>query len=188
MNDGSSHPFRQSIQPIDSKSESATVAQDCRTTVSHNGATESAISVCNREKNSRPDCNTRLPVERAAHRRKQRPTGLWLRGTVWQFRTRVPCDAVPTVGRQFVNRSLRTSDYREAIRQARIVAFEIEQMFRGVRIAPRDHAPQPSCVFESPNASTTQPERTESCHDAPTAPSMPKLTLKEVYRRYIVDS
>ncbi|MGO9391625.1 DUF6538 domain-containing protein, partial [Rhodoblastus sp.] len=43
---------------------------------------------------------------------------------------RIPRDCVGTVGREFVYRSLRTSDYRQAIRQARIVAFEVEQMFR----------------------------------------------------------
>ncbi|WP_425332155.1 DUF6538 domain-containing protein, partial [Rhodoblastus acidophilus] len=61
---------------------------------------------------------------------------MWLRGTVWQFRIKVPRDCVATVGRELIYRSLRTSDYREAIRQARIVAFEIEQMIRsGERVS-----------------------------------------------------
>jgi len=47
------------------------------------------------------------------------------------------------VVRKFVYRSLRTSDYREAIRQARIVAFEIEQMIRAGRITETIR-PQPS--------------------------------------------
>jgi len=37
---------------------------------------------------------------------------------------RVPRDCVGTLGREFVYRSLRTLNCRQAIRQARIVAFE----------------------------------------------------------------
>ena len=69
---------------------------------------------------------------------------------------RIPRDRVETVGREFVYRSLRTSDYRQAIRQARIVAFEVEQMVRGddngivaVQPQPSDSvrgAEPPSCL------------------------------------------
>ncbi|CAO3448881.1 Integrase [Azospirillum largimobile] len=64
---------------------------------------------------------------------KRRPTGLWLRGAVWQFRTRVPADIQAVLGRTHINRSLRISNYPDAIRAARRVAFEIEDMFDAVR-------------------------------------------------------
>ncbi|MGQ9368763.1 DUF6538 domain-containing protein [Azospirillum sp. ST 5-10] len=64
---------------------------------------------------------------------KRRSTGLWLRGAVWQFRTRVPADLQAVLGRTHVNRSLRTSSYPDAIRAARRVAFEIEGLFDAAR-------------------------------------------------------
>ena len=59
--------------------------------------------------------------------------GLWLRGAVWQFRTRVPPDLQGVLGRTHINRSLKTSSYPDAIRAARRVAFEIEQDFEAAR-------------------------------------------------------
>jgi len=59
--------------------------------------------------------------------------GLWLRGAVWQFRTRVPADLQAVLGRTHINRSLRTSNYPDAIRAARKVAFEIEGLFDAAR-------------------------------------------------------
>jgi integrase len=58
---------------------------------------------------------------------------LWLRGAIWQFRTRVPADLQAVLGRTHVSRSLRTGSYPDAIRAARRVAFEIEQEFDSVR-------------------------------------------------------
>ncbi len=76
------------LQATDLTTISATITQGCRATVSHADAAETAISVCNRYENSRADCHTNLPDKRAANRRKHRPTDIWLRGTVWQFRVR----------------------------------------------------------------------------------------------------
>lgn len=64
---------------------------------------------------------------------KRRHTGLWLRGTVWQLRIRVPADVRERIGRTHVNRSLRTSIYAEAVRKARTVAWEIEDRFCAAR-------------------------------------------------------
>ncbi len=73
---------------------------------------------------------------------KHRPTGIWLRGTVWQYRTRVPAELRLLLGSTHVNRSLGTSNYSDTIRAARKVAFEIEGMFdaarRGVVSDPDD--------------------------------------------------
>ena len=184
------------LQTTDLTTLSATVTHDCRTTVSHIGTDKSAISVCNRVTNRRADCNTSLSHKSVAHRRRQRPTGLWLRGTVWQFRMRVPRDCVGTVGREFVNRSLRTSDYRQAIRHARIVAFEIEQTFRrtesGGAMQPQlcDPAREIASVLvrrqenagPHPDAASASPQPIQ-----PTLPIQPVMTLKEVYQRYIDD-
>ena len=52
-----------------------------------------------------------------SHRR--RSTGLWLRGTVYQYRVRVLVELRQRLGRSHLNRSLRTSSYAEAIRMAR---------------------------------------------------------------------
>jgi hypothetical protein len=90
-----------SPQPPELTTVSATVQPDCRTTVPHIGTAKAVISGCNRGENSRADCHTNLPDKRATNRRKQRPTGIWLRGTVWQFRMRVPRAVVATVGREF---------------------------------------------------------------------------------------
>ena len=172
--------------------------------MSHTGAAESAISVCNRGTNRRADCNTSLSHKPVAHRQKHRATGIWLRGAVWQFRMRVPCEVVAAVGRKFVNRSLRTSDYREAIRQARIVAFEIEQMLRatdhgvhGETAQPRSR--DPACETEADSVKrqeTIAPPRDAATPHQPITPIQPilpprpvqpVLTLKEIYQRFIDD-
>ena len=81
-----------------------------------------------------PDHHTTLshrPRTRRSQRR--RPTGLWLRGAVWQFRVRVPQDVRSKIGKSEMSKSLGTSNYRDAIGQARKVACEIEVMFDQVR-------------------------------------------------------
>jgi integrase len=66
-----------------------------------------------------------------SHRR--RPAGLWLRGSVYQYRVRVPVELRERLGRTHINRSLGTRSYPDAIRAARRVAFEIEGMFDTAR-------------------------------------------------------
>ena len=48
------------------------------------------------------------------------PTNLWKRGNVYYFRVRVPADIRQAYGREFEVRSLRTSNYREAIERLRV--------------------------------------------------------------------
>lgn len=98
----------------------------CDTALSHMASAESPPSPSKSAISARPGCRTSLSPNR-------RPTGLWLRGAVWQFRTRVPADIQAVLGRTHINRSLRTSSYPDAIRAARRVALEIEGMFEAAR-------------------------------------------------------
>ncbi|WP_343054991.1 DUF6538 domain-containing protein [Azospirillum oleiclasticum] len=115
--------------PIDSAGKSApNRASDpvCATALSHTTSAESPSSPSKSAVSARPGCRTSLSP-------KRRPMGLWLRGAVWQFRTRVPADLQAVLGRTHVNRSLRTSSYPDAIRVARRVSVEIEDMFEAAR-------------------------------------------------------
>ncbi|MGO4527323.1 DUF6538 domain-containing protein, partial [Microvirga sp. 2MCAF35] len=82
-------------------------------------------------------------------RPKQRPTGLWLRGTVWQFRARVPSSVARTIGKTVVSQSLRTSSYSEAIRRARMVAGELEQKWLMTANQDRVSSPLPTHTSEA---------------------------------------
>jgi hypothetical protein len=66
-----------------------------------------------------------------SHRR--RLPDLWLRGAVWQFRTRVPADLESVLGWSHINRFLKTTSYPDAIWATRQIAFEIEGMFNAAR-------------------------------------------------------
>jgi len=71
-------------------------------------------------KNDPEKCVTTLchiPVPR--RRQKKYPAGLWLRGTQWQFKKRVPPDLEAAVGRSFIRVSLKTSNYLDAVRMVR---------------------------------------------------------------------
>ncbi|PPQ36681.1 hypothetical protein CH337_07555 [Rhodoblastus acidophilus] len=99
---------------------------------------------------------------------------------------RVPSKVVAKVGREFVNRSLRTSDYREAIRQARIVASEFQQSFDAIRADNEWSGHHFSVHVPAPSTSIHQVELQRQ-HQTVAAPLKPKLTLKLVYERYIGD-
>ncbi|MDQ2102684.1 DUF6538 domain-containing protein, partial [Azospirillum isscasi] len=110
----------------------------CDTALSHTASAESPPSSPKSAVSARPGCRTFLSP-------KRRPTGLWLRGAVWQFRTRVPADLQAVLGRTHINRSLRTSRYPDAIRAARRVAFEIEQEFEAARGGTGDDPAHAAC-------------------------------------------
>ncbi|WP_144428142.1 DUF6538 domain-containing protein [Azospirillum thiophilum] len=116
-------------QDIDATQEFARKRRNfprCDTALSHAASAESPPSPSKSAVSARPGCRTSLSP-------KRRSMGLWLRGAVWQFRTRVPADLQAVLGRTHINRSLRTSSYPDAIRAARRVAFEIEDMFDAAR-------------------------------------------------------
>jgi hypothetical protein len=50
--------------------------------------------------------------------------GLWLRKAVWQYVIRAPTRLRSVLGRSHVNRSLRTSNYHDAIWTAHWVALK----------------------------------------------------------------
>jgi len=94
---------------------------------------------------------------------------------------------------EFVNRSLRTSDYRQAVRQARIVAFEVEWMFQGKYVPEAwqpEHfhpAPKPAAALVR-RYETAAPLQEAAAPPQPVTPIRPfhsVLTLTEVYDRYI---
>jgi len=90
----------------------------CSTMVSHTGDTISQSTHCNNTTNRDVECSTSLLHKPVAHRGKRYPIGLFRRGTVWQFRKRVPNDVISMFGRKFVSQSLKTSDYRLAVKVA----------------------------------------------------------------------
>ena len=59
--------------------------------------------------------------------------GLWLRGSIFQFRVRVPTDLRDALGCADVSKSLGTDSPSLAIRLARMLASEIESMFEEKR-------------------------------------------------------
>jgi integrase len=61
--------------------------------------------------------------------------GLWRRGAVYQYRVRVPQALVTVLGKREINRSLKTTSFRDAVRTVRRIAFEIETYFSDVRDA-----------------------------------------------------
>ena len=90
----------------------------CSTMVSHTGDTISQSTHWNNTTNRDVECSTSLLHKPVAHRGKRYPIGLFRRGTVWQFRKRVPNDVISMFGRKFVSQSLKTSDYRLAVKVA----------------------------------------------------------------------
>lgn len=86
----------------------------CHTEVSHFAEPKSATTLSNRSRNRLRDCSTR-----SSHQRSSR--GVWRRGSVYQFRVKVPVDLRDALGREHVNRSLRTDSRSLAIRLSRKV-------------------------------------------------------------------
>ncbi|WP_425311669.1 DUF6538 domain-containing protein [Microvirga massiliensis] len=80
--------------------------------MSYTLAADAALNAWDRCENSHRDCRTSASHKPSRNRLKQRPTGHWLRGTVWQYRVRVPSDVARIIGKTVVSKSLRTSWYR----------------------------------------------------------------------------
>lgn len=62
-------------------------------------------------------------------------SGLWQRGAIHQYRTRVPADLVTLMGTSRISHSLKTASLTVARRLAKTMAFEIEQPCEVVRAA-----------------------------------------------------
>ncbi|WP_425411657.1 DUF6538 domain-containing protein, partial [Novosphingobium acidiphilum] len=98
----------------------------CDTKLLHNDASDFDLKYRNHSGNRSKPCGTNL-----THNRSVR--GLWLRGSVYQFRVRVPADLAGVVGRNHVNRSLKTDSRSLAVRLSRKVSFEVESLFETLR-------------------------------------------------------
>ncbi len=124
----SSHVSGTSSRKIVGKQPSAGSARpNCSTRLSHNRVRETGLSCSNQRRIQPRNCNTAV-----SHKR---PSGLWRRGAVYQYRVRVPGDLVTLFGKTHFSRSLKTAARVEALRAARKMAFEIELDFDRARIS-----------------------------------------------------
>jgi integrase len=128
--------------------------------VSPKGPSDSEPSCCNTTIIGRSGCSPKSSPKRVR--------GLWLRGSVYQFRVRVPWDLVAVLGTQRISRSLNTSSPREAKRLLRSKAHEIDDFFDDVR---RNGKPTPS-------------ENVERRRAAPAV----ELTLRQAYEMFLSDA
>ena len=75
----------------------------CRTPLLHTKSSPSSGSLGNHGRNGPADCSTPLLHKRSG----RRLPGLWRRGTIFQYRVRVPADVATVLGRRYISRSLR---------------------------------------------------------------------------------
>jgi integrase len=128
-------------------------------------------------------------VTRSGHNRVTR--GLSLRGSIYQYRVRVPADLRAALGCSHVKRSLKTDSRSLAIRLSRKVSFEIEAMFEGARrdaglkfsegmLRTSGHSPAHAELQEEPDALAISAAASPLISSA-------ELTLSEVYARFLSD-
>lgn len=144
----------------------------------HNGAPNSSSTLSNRSTN-RPQ----QWVTRVGHKRSTR--GLSLRGSVYQFRVRVPADLRAIVGSTHVKRSLRTDSLSLAIRLSRKVAAETDATFEAKRL--EIGLVVESRLLPSPSAPATVEKTIERRSERASAKTTGP-TLSQVYDRYLADA
>ncbi|WP_366409656.1 DUF6538 domain-containing protein [Novosphingobium sp. 17-62-19] len=147
------------------------------TEVGHNRTPDDGLTLSNRLKNRPQQWVTRLGHERSVR-------GLSLRGSIYQFRVRVPVDLRDAIGRSHVKRSLGTDSLALAIQLSRQVAAEIDAMFEQKRHEiglPHDSRLILGSIASTTVISTIQPRPVQA--PAPISGS----TLSEVYDRYLQD-
>jgi integrase len=107
------------------------------------------------------------------------PCGMWRRGAVYQYRTRVPADLIAIVGRHRINRSLKTASLSVARRSVRATAYDIERQFGALRQVGGAAAVQDRIVVAKPSITSSPVDRNSltSC----------SLTFAEVCERYLTD-
>lgn len=126
--------------PVAEPPDPDAAARKCCTELVHNHAAEGDVSPCSAKDSCPFGCCTSVvhkprkrslpPSSRSGGNFRRPSSGLMLRGRVFYLRLRVPRAFEQTVGRTHVWKSLGTSRWREAVRAARIVAWEVEQSFR----------------------------------------------------------
>ena len=149
----------------------------CATRASYKRPVKSKPTLSNRSKNRPGNCHTRASYKSSAR-------GLWLRGSIYQYRVRVPCDLRAVMGCVHVNRSLRTDSHSLALRLSAKVAFEIEVMFEQKRRECGLPVDDRLLAFSDSVATVASTIRGRS---EVASASMNGLTLSQVYERYLQD-
>jgi hypothetical protein len=161
------------------------------------GDTAQETSHCNNSEIQNNNCSTSLLHTGVAHRKKHYPIGLWRRGAIWQFRKRVPHDVMTMFGHAVVSVSLKTADYRLAVKLAVKVTYEWDLVFDQLRAnRAADIAatvaisvpivPNPVVQNVANVAEPFQPlvifggQRQQHQHQR-------SITIKELYQRYMAD-
>lgn len=112
---------------------------------------------------------------------KRLPCGLWRRGAVYQYRTRVPADLIEIVGKPRINRSLRTASLTAARRLVRATAYEIEREFEALRA-------RGACMVAGSNDQAVNASPQEASSPVwPIRPAPEILTLAHACERYLTD-
>lgn len=104
---------------------------DCDSQLSPTHPLEHGINPSIRSRNAAPNCGPRVSPTW--------PCGLWPRGAVYQYRTRVPADLRKLMGISRINQSLKTASLTMTRRLVGTIAFEIEREFEAVRVAGGSH-------------------------------------------------
>ncbi len=143
----------------------------------HNSAPESKSTLSDRSGN-RPQ----QWVTGVGHNRSAR--GLSRRGSLYQFRVRVPADLRAVLGSTHVKRSLRTDSRSLAIRLSRKVAAEIDAMFEAKRLEIGLAVEGRLLPSASPPATV---EKTIERRSEKASAQTMGLTLSQVYDRYLAD-
>lgn len=118
------------LQTPENKQKSASQQAESRawvTEVGHNSAPETCSTNSDRSGNRPPQWVTGV-----GHKWSTR--GLSRRGSVYQFRVRMPADLRTVFGSTHVKRSLRTDSRSLAIRLSRKIAAEVDAMFEAKRL------------------------------------------------------
>ncbi|WP_162792262.1 site-specific integrase [Novosphingobium sp. P6W] len=143
----------------------------------HNDALGAAINHENRAE-SRPQ----LWVTNVGHKRSIR--GLYRRGSIYQFRVRVPVELREVIGSSHVKRSLRTDSLSLAVRLSRKVASEVETAFEEAR-RERGLVKAVGRIADGLVSQTTAITISARCESDVGRSAGP--TLSEVYERYLED-
>ncbi|MEE4452254.1 DUF6538 domain-containing protein [Novosphingobium resinovorum] len=180
-------------QPLQKTRKSIAAATDsdfCATNAAYLDAQKLSATLSNRSKKRHPGCCTRSSYEPSAR-------GLWLRGSIYQFRVKVPANLREAMGCAHVNRSLRTDSPSLAIRLARKAAFEIDAMFEAKRqqigmeyderlVVDQDVVASVRAARSSRSAAAIAARiKPETLEEAAATNSI--LTLSDIYDRYIKD-
>ena len=121
-------------------------SRNCHTTLGHAAGREPSKTRAETAASDHRGCITRLrhkpserplpPSRRSAPSSRRQQSGLIVRGRVFYVRLRVPKSLVATVGRTHVTQSLRTSNWAEAVRAARVIAGDLERWFSSMGVRP----------------------------------------------------